>query len=125
MSCTSSLCTSKALFIADNTISNYSLTSLILRVVYCLQSQACTHTRRKHCHNFLLTLPFFKILFSCLRLNYGTRYLITYVHFSHFHILSRLYLLFATLAVMYLVNSNFVYTVFLCCVLFLCITSLL
>ena len=67
----------------------------------------------------------FQILFSCLRLNYGTRYLITYVHFSHFHILSRLYLLFATLAVMYLVNSNFVYTVFLCCVLFLCITSLL
>ena len=29
------------------------------------------------------------------------------------------------LAVMYLVNSNFVHTVFSCCVLFLCITSLL
>ena len=36
-----------------------------------------------------------------------------------------IYLLFVVLAAMYLVNSNFVHTVFICCVLFLCITSLL
>ena len=42
MSCTLLLCTPKTLFIADNAISNYPLTSLILRVVYCLQPN-CSH----------------------------------------------------------------------------------
>ena len=45
-------------------------------------------------------------------------------HFSHCYILSRLYI-FVVLGVMYLVNSNLVHIVFSCCVLFLCITSLL
>ena len=45
---TSSLCTLKVLFIADNTILNYPLTSLILSVVYCQFYKATlAHTKRE------------------------------------------------------------------------------
>ena len=42
------ICTLKALFIADNTVSNYYLTHLIIRVVYCQFWKArLAHTQSK------------------------------------------------------------------------------
>ena len=61
----------------------------------------------------LPTLPYFRILFSPLQLNYGTLYLLIYVPFSLCHILSRLYLLFV-------VQTVIVHSVFLC-VCFFCV----
>jgi len=55
MSCTSSLCTPKALFIADNTISNYPLTCLILRVVYCqFRKVRLAHTKQERLRDYCI-----------------------------------------------------------------------
>ena len=77
------------------------------------------------CLNSLPTLIYFKNPSSHLQLNYGTHYLQTYVTFSHCHILSRLYLLFVVLTVIYLFNSNPVLPVFLSVFCSSCITSLM
>ena len=50
VSCTRSLCTLKALFIADNTLSNYIFSDFFdpqSSLLSVLQSQACTHKARE------------------------------------------------------------------------------